>query len=169
MINSYTYITQKSAQYPDAAKNTIKTYGDIWYSCLNTARSAIKDGGVFYIPSSYPTGTEWPTNSANTAFGIDMSKVFTPGNFTNIIDKKSDGSFQVYLGTYTSNGTTFTKLTDDTDLDKPGTHSIGLVLNKSVLTGTFPGLYPESVSNTVFFIPMMGSNSSGAVSSDSSN
>lgn len=169
MINSYTYITQKSAQYPDGAKDTIKTYGGIWYSCLNTARSAIKDGGVFYIPSSYPTGTEWPTNSANTAFGIDMSKVFTPGNFTKIIDKKSDGSFQVYIGKNTKDGTMLTKLTDDTVSDKNESYSIGLLLNKSVLTSTLPGVYPENVSDAAFFIPLMGSNSSEAVSSDSSN
>jgi hypothetical protein len=169
IMDSYTYITQKSSQYPDGAKDTIKMYGDIWYSCLKTARSTIKDGGVFYIPSSYPTGTSWPTTGTNAAFGIDMGKVFTAGNFTNILDRKSDGSFQVYLGTYTTGGTTIAKLTDDNmpDFETGKNYGVGLLLNKSVLTGTLPGLYQEDASDADFFIPMISTRSSSVTDSSS--
>jgi hypothetical protein len=157
IMDSYTYITEESSQYPDAAKDSIKMYGGIWYSCVSTARTAIKNGGVLYIPSSYPTGTSWPTTGTNAAFGIDMGKVFTSGNFTNIIDKKSDGSFQVYLGTYTSDDAKIEKLTDANmpDFKTTSNYTIGLLLNKSVLTGTLPGLYQEGASDTYFFIPML--------------
>ena len=157
IMDSYTYITEESSQYPDAAKDSIKMYGGIWYSCVSTARTAIKNGGVLYIPSSYPTGTSWPTTGTNAAFGIDMGKVFTSGNFTNIIDKKSDGSFQLYLRTRTADGTKLEKLTDANmpDFKTAKNYTIGLLLDKSVLTGTLPGLYQEGASGADFFIPML--------------
>jgi hypothetical protein len=169
IMDSYTYITEESSQYPDAAKDTIKSYGGIWYSCLKTVRSTIKDGGVFYIPSSYPTGTSWPTTGTNAAFGIDMGKIFTSGNFTNIIDRKSDGAFQVYLETYTTGGTTIAELTDDNmpDFETGKNYGVGLLLNKSVLTGTLPGLYQEDASDADFFIPMISTRSSSGTDSSS--
>ncbi|MFA6855957.1 MAG: hypothetical protein WCR31_02000 [Treponema sp.] len=171
IMNSYEYITGNSSAYPDAAKEKIKMYGDIWYSCMNTARSAIKNDEVFYIPSSYPTGSAWPTTDTNASFGIDMSKVFTAGNFTNIFERKSDGSFQVYLKIYTEADATLSTLTSNSMPDlKTGTnYSIGLLLNKSILASTLPGLYQESTLNTSYFVPVYGSRSSSSESYNSTS
>jgi hypothetical protein len=79
----------------------------------------------------------------NAAFGIDMNKVFTAGNFTNILDKKSDESFQLYLETYTTTGTTIEKLTGDNmpNFNTAENFAAGLMPGRSVLADTLPGLY----------------------------
>lgn len=90
--NSYTYLVGPSCEYPQAAKDALKQYGDVLLPAARNLKSCISDGTVFYIPSENPfdSGT-WAASEANSSFGIDMGKAFTPGYFSKIL-KCSDST-----------------------------------------------------------------------------
>lgn len=90
--NSYTYLVGPSCEYPQAAKDALKQYGDVLLPAARNLKSCISDGTVFYIPSENPfdSGT-WAASEANSSFGIDMGKAFTPGYFSTIL-KCSDST-----------------------------------------------------------------------------
>lgn len=84
--NSYTYLVGPSCEYPQAAKDALKQYGDVLLPAARNLKSCISDGTVFYIPSENPfdSGT-WAASATNSSFGIDMGKAFTPGYFSTIL------------------------------------------------------------------------------------
>lgn len=90
--NSYIYLVGPSCEYPQAAKDALKQYGDVLLPAARNLKTCISNGTVFYIPSENPfdSGT-WAASAANSSFGIDMGKAFTPGYFSKIL-KCSDST-----------------------------------------------------------------------------
>lgn len=90
--NSYTYLVGSSCEYPQAAKDALKQYGDVLLPAARNLKSCISGGTVFYIPSENPfdSGT-WAASATNSSFGIDMGKAFTPGYFSTVL-KCSDST-----------------------------------------------------------------------------
>lgn len=97
--NSYTYLVGPSCDYPQAAKDALKQYGDVLLPAARNLKSCISDGTVFYIPSENPfdSGT-WAASEANSSFGIDMGKAFTPGYFSDILKSSGSSSTITFVG-----------------------------------------------------------------------
>jgi uncharacterized repeat protein (TIGR02543 family) len=160
--NAYDHIGDKG-NFPDAAKDFLEDYRWIKNGLL-TLEAAIEQGTVFYIPEEEPSGDTWPTTAANTLFGIDMGKFFTPGFFSpeNIFELRSSGipEFYGYTGErrYWDGGSYVTdpekqgkieSLADFADYE-----SFGFALNTEYLKELVKGLDPdieEEFSHLYFF------------------
>lgn len=97
--NSYTYLVGSSCEYPQAAKDALKQYGDVLLPAARNLKTCISNGTVFYIPSENPfdSGT-WAASESNSSFGIDMGKAFTPGYFSDILKSSGSSSTITFVG-----------------------------------------------------------------------
>lgn len=96
LLASYDFIVSSENDYPQAAKDEIKRYGDVLKSACNQLKNSITDGTVFYIPNDNPFQTnEWNATKDNCWFGIDMGKLFKAGYFSDIVERTSSGALKI--------------------------------------------------------------------------
>ena len=96
LLASYDFIVSSENDYPQAAKDEIKRYGDVLKSACNQLKNSIASGTVFYIPKYNPFETsEWNATKDNCWFGIDMGKLFKAGYFSNIVERTSSGALKI--------------------------------------------------------------------------
>lgn len=96
LLASYDFIVSSENDYPQAAKDEIKRYGDVLKSACNQLKNSIINGTVFYIPEDDPFETsEWNATKDNCWFGIDMGKLFKAGYFSNIVERTSSGALKI--------------------------------------------------------------------------
>lgn len=96
LLASYDFIVSSENDYPQAAKDEIKRYGDVLKSACNQLKNSITNGTVFYIPEDDPFETsEWNATKDNCWFGIDMGKLFKAGYFSNIVERTSSGALKI--------------------------------------------------------------------------
>lgn len=96
LLDSYNFIVSAENDYPQAAKDEIKRYGDVLKSACNQLKNSITSGTVFYIPEDDPFETnEWNVTAENSWFGIDMGKLFKAGYFSNIVERTSSGALKI--------------------------------------------------------------------------
>ena len=96
LLASYDFIVSSENDYPQAAKDEIKRYGDVLKSACNQLKNSITNGTVFYIPKDNPFETsEWNATKDNCWFGIDMEKLFKAGYFSNIVERTSSGVLKI--------------------------------------------------------------------------
>ena len=96
LLASYDFIVSSENDYPQAAKDEIKRYGDVLKSACNQLKNSIANGTVFYIPKDNPFETsEWNATKDNCWFGIDMGKLFKAGYFSNIVERTSSGALKI--------------------------------------------------------------------------
>lgn len=96
LLASYDFIVSSENDYPQAAKDEIKRYGDVLKSACNQLKNSITNRTVFYIPKDNPFETsEWNATKDNCWFGIDMEKLFKAGYFSNIVERTSSGALKI--------------------------------------------------------------------------
>ena len=96
LLASYDFIVSSENDYPQAAKDEIKRYGEVLKSACNQLKNSITNGTVFYIPKDNPFETsEWNATKDNCWFGIDMGKLFKAGYFSNIVERTSSGVLKI--------------------------------------------------------------------------
>lgn len=96
LLASYDFIVSSENDYPQAAKDEIKRYGDVLKSACNQLKNSIANRTVFYIPKDNPFETsEWNATKDNCWFGIDMGKLFKAGYFSNIVERTSSGALKI--------------------------------------------------------------------------
>lgn len=96
LLVSYDFIVSSENDYPQAAKDEIKRYGDVLKSACNQLKNSITNGTVFYIPEDDPFETsEWNATKDNCWFGIDMGKLFKAGYFSDIVERTSSGALKI--------------------------------------------------------------------------
>lgn len=96
LLASYDFIVSSENDYPQAAKDEIKRYGDVLKSACNQLKNSITNGTVFYIPKDNPFETsEWNVTKDNCWLGIDMGKLFKAGYFSNIVERTSSGALKI--------------------------------------------------------------------------
>lgn len=96
LLASYDFIVSSENDYPQAAKDEIKRYGDVLKSACNQLKNSITNGTVFYIPKDNPFETsEWNATKDNCWLGIDMGKLFKAGYFSNIVERTSSGVLKI--------------------------------------------------------------------------
>ena len=96
LLASYDFIVSSENDYPQAAKDEIKRYGDVLKSACNQLKNSIANETVFYIPKDNPFETsEWNATKDNCWFGIDMGKLFKAGYFSNIVERTSSGALKI--------------------------------------------------------------------------
>ena len=96
LLASYDFIVSSENDYPQAAKDEIKRYGDVLKSACNQLKNSITNGTVFYIPKDNPFETsEWNATKDNCWLGIDMGKLFKAGYFSNIVERTSSGALKI--------------------------------------------------------------------------
>lgn len=96
LLASYDFIVSSENDYPQAAKDEIKRYGEVLKSACNQLKNSIANGTVFYIPKDNPFETsEWNATKDNCWFGIDMGKLFKAGYFSNIVERTSSGALKI--------------------------------------------------------------------------
>lgn len=90
--DSYDYLISSTTSYPQAAKDTLESYGTVFCAAEKDLVNAIESGSVFYIPSENPFETgSWNVTKDDASFGIDMGKLFTAGYFSNVFEKSDSG------------------------------------------------------------------------------
>lgn len=96
LLASYDFIVSSENDYPQAAKDEIKRYGDVLKSACEELKNSITNGTVFYIPEDDPFETsEWNATKDNCWFGIDMGKLFKAGYFSDIVERTSSGALKI--------------------------------------------------------------------------
>ena len=96
LLASYDFIVSSENDYPQAAKDEIKRYGDVLKSACNQLKNSITNETVFYIPKDNPFETsEWNATKDNCWLGIDMGKLFKAGYFSNIVERTSSGALKI--------------------------------------------------------------------------
>ncbi|MBQ5631860.1 MAG: bacterial Ig-like domain-containing protein [Treponema sp.] len=96
LLASYDFIVSSENDYPQAAKDEIKRYGEVLKSACNQLKNSITNRTVFYIPKDNPFETsEWNATKDNCWFGIDMGELFKAGYFSNIVERTSSGVLKI--------------------------------------------------------------------------
>ena len=96
LLASYDFIVSSENDYPQAAKDEIKRYGEVLKSACNQLKNSITNETVFYIPKDNPFETsEWNATKDNCWLGIDMGKLFKAGYFSNIVERTSSGALKI--------------------------------------------------------------------------
>lgn len=85
VVASYDYLVGDTSEYPQAAIDAIKEYGDAIKAEALKVKTAIKNGEVYRIKES------------DFRFSIDLGKFFQSGYFSNLIEKDDNGGLQLYL------------------------------------------------------------------------
>lgn len=85
VVASYDYLVGDTSEYPQAAIDAIKEYGDKIKPEALKVKTAIKNGEVYTIQES------------DFRFSIDLGKFFQSGYFSNLIEKDDNGGLQLYL------------------------------------------------------------------------
>ena len=85
IVGSYDYLVGDTSEYPQAAIDAIKEYGDKIKPEALKVKTAIKNGEVYTIQES------------DFRFSIDLGKFFQSGYFSNLIEKDDNGGLQLYL------------------------------------------------------------------------
>ncbi|MCR4953350.1 MAG: InlB B-repeat-containing protein [Treponema sp.] len=103
LINSYDSITGTN-NYPTVIGTTVKE-GAVLRDAAVNLRTAIQNGGKFYIPDLQSVPKTWPTSQNNAAITLDCGKLFKAGQFAigNLIEL--DNSKPVFYSV-TEDGTT---------------------------------------------------------------
>ena len=104
VMASYDYITGEPEEdddtkkynsiYPSEIKAMIKAYGDPFYELAGMFADALENDDVFTLPAGMFTEED---------ISIDLGKFFTPGYFSNIIEKDNNGNLKVYVYQYDVN------------------------------------------------------------------
>lgn len=96
LIASYDSITGTSSNYPAAVGEYLKTYS-ILRKAAAELKTAIQNGGKFYIPMDKEQPKAWPIAEGLNTLTLDCRKLFNPGQFalSNLIELE-DGKPVVY-------------------------------------------------------------------------
>ncbi|MBR6340727.1 MAG: hypothetical protein IKR64_02395 [Treponema sp.] len=96
LIASYDSITGTSSNYPAAVGEYLKTYS-ILRNAAAELKTAIQNGGKFYIPMDKEQPKAWPIAGGLNTLTLDCGKLFNPGQFalSNLIELE-DGKPVVY-------------------------------------------------------------------------
>ncbi|MDR0387837.1 MAG: hypothetical protein LBH57_07335 [Treponema sp.] len=78
-IGAYEYLINGN-KLPQGFKDSLKEYEWI-KDGLFKLKDAIKNGGIFYVPDEEPSGSVYNNSAQYALIGIDMGKLFTPGQF----------------------------------------------------------------------------------------
>ncbi len=129
LVESYDYLVNGSLDYPQFAIDEFKE-AKILKSAALKLKSAINNGEIFYIPADDPFDNpsgEWDYTESNSDGAIHFGKFFTPGYFTNFVERNSDGSLKWYLaGEYHPKGGSYkdisaieiTSVSSDEEIDE---------------------------------------------------
>jgi hypothetical protein len=115
---------------------------------LTALKTAIKDGKTFWIPKTLPSGDTWNVTETNSSFGINMEKLFNPGQLS--LDKLitlETGSSKVSPQFYKDDGTPITAK------NQIGTQSIGFELKTGPVKEIVKGLDTELTDQKVSLVP----------------
>jgi hypothetical protein len=88
----YEHLSSADSELPEAYVDELKNYG--WLKDgLSKLGAAIENGGTFYVPEQEPSGSSYDNSAANALIGINMGKLFTPGQFAidQLIETESGG------------------------------------------------------------------------------
>jgi hypothetical protein len=121
VIGAYTHLSGANSELPPAYVDVLQDY--IWLQDgLSKLQSAIKNGGTFYV--SEPSGNTYNNSAANAIIGINMGKLFTPGQFAidKLISTESGGKAPQF---YVFNGETPTAVTNKEQLNNLGESYLG--------------------------------------------
>lgn len=89
VVASYDYLVGDTSEYPEAAIEEIKEYGDKIKAEALKVKTAIKDGEVYEL--------EYEDNGNPVKIAIDFGKFFQAGYFSGLIEKDDNGGLQLYL------------------------------------------------------------------------
>jgi hypothetical protein len=79
-IAAYEHLISAASKLPDAYIDEMKAYE--WLKDgLSKLKTAIKNGETFYVPEQEPQGSTYNNSAANALVGVNMGKLFTPGQF----------------------------------------------------------------------------------------
>jgi hypothetical protein len=124
-LASYKYITEDSKTYPSAIRDMIKQGSGTIYEAVESIVKGIEDD---------TTATFGPnTKNGSWEITMDFGKVFTPGYFTDLFEKDSNGNLKVYVYQYTAdidvlekvegNNRTYSRTQKTVSLDSPVLYS----------------------------------------------
>jgi hypothetical protein len=83
-VAAYEHLISAASKLPPAYIEEMKEF--LWLKDgLSKLDAAIQSGGNFYVPDSAPSGNSYDNSAANAQFGINLGKLFNPGQFA--IDK----------------------------------------------------------------------------------
>ncbi|MDR2247411.1 MAG: hypothetical protein LBE17_12215 [Treponema sp.] len=128
-IAAYGHLTGEDTSLPKAYQGVLEEYEWI-KDGLSALKSAIKDGKTFYVPDGEPSGGAYPTDDNDALLGIDMGKLFIPGQFAidKLIAAGSNGAAPAFYA-FPDKADPF-EITGKTQLDSLGGDSrIGFILN----------------------------------------
>ncbi len=94
---SYNYLVGDTSEYPKAYIDEIKEIGDVYLEGAKLLKTAMQNGGVFYVPKYFAVEDKWPTTAANSWMQIDFGKFFQAGYLSNIIDRNTEGKVALYI------------------------------------------------------------------------
>jgi hypothetical protein len=92
IIGAYDHLSGAASELPGAYVDVLKDYG--WLrDGLSKLKTAISSGGKFYVPEQAPSGNSYANSPENAVFGIDLGKLFNPGQFAidKLIEPESNG------------------------------------------------------------------------------
>ena len=92
IVGSYDYLVGDTSEYPQAAIDAIKEYGDAIKAEALEVKAAIQNDEVYEL--------EYEDNGNPVKIAIDFGKFFQPGYFSDLIKKDNNGGLQLYLNIY---------------------------------------------------------------------
>jgi hypothetical protein len=152
-ISVYDKILQ-SAAIPQGVKNKLNE--NSWIKDgLGKLEVALNKNEIFYIPSTTPSGSTWTGTSSSHAFGVNMAKVFNPGQFAldKLIELETGKTDTPQFYGY-NDGSAATKITSKDQINT--FKDIGFKFLVAPVKEAVPGAFDDLNQDADIFSPEIG-------------
>ena len=78
----YDYYYHSGAQLAPQSKNLLDTKYSWLRAGVDSLLQALSAGGSFIVPNTFPEGGSWADAAATSKYTVNMTRLFTPGQFT---------------------------------------------------------------------------------------
>jgi hypothetical protein len=133
---SYAYYYRPDAQVASQSKDLLDTKYTWLRDGVDSLLQAVSSGGNFIVPESFPNGGSWADATAGAKYTVNMTKLFTPGQFTlaKLVSSEQNGKAATFFG-FNADGSGGTVITRQNQIPQYG--GIGLEINMTPIKEVF--------------------------------
>jgi hypothetical protein len=133
---SYAYYYSADAQVASQSKDLLFNKYSWLRGGVESLLQAVSTGGNFVIPKTFPAGGSWADATTGAKYTVNMSRLFTPGQFTlaRLVSSEQKGKAAKFFG-FNADGSGGTVINRQSQISQ--FEGIGLEINMSPIKEVF--------------------------------
>jgi hypothetical protein len=133
---SYAYYYSADAQVASQSKDLLLTKYSWLKGGVESLLQEVSSGGNFIVPKSFPTGGSWADATMGAKYTVNMSRLFTPGQFAlaRLVSSEQKGKAVKFFG-FNADGSGGTVINRQSEISQFG--GIGLEINMNSIKEVF--------------------------------